>query len=244
MSSDDLRLLQGRLAQLRDAGAGPAGAGPSGAATAAAAAGPVPPGAEAGEGAGASSASFSGAGDDEVTAALNRRISQIASSTGEWGAAVDEAAMRRPLTGEVRGARVRRGWNVFGLACTAPSLAQAPGSFDESRRRATRSFPSRAPTPPAAAPHPSCGNPHRPKTRPSPPQNPPRPDSTPGGPAAADVEVRKAVRLQLRKALHTRHERAAPRAYLGGRGAPLGAAACALLPILPGGKQHRAERMG
>jgi hypothetical protein len=36
-----------------------------------------------------------------VSAALGRRIKQIATTTGEWGSRVDEEEMRQPLTGEV-----------------------------------------------------------------------------------------------------------------------------------------------
>jgi uncharacterized cupin superfamily protein len=36
-----------------------------------------------------------------VSAALSRRIKQIATTTGEWGSSVDEEEMRQPLTGEV-----------------------------------------------------------------------------------------------------------------------------------------------
>jgi hypothetical protein len=45
--------------------------------------------------------SFSDAEDSEVSAALSRRIKQIATTTGEWGSSVDEEEMRQPLTGEV-----------------------------------------------------------------------------------------------------------------------------------------------
>jgi hypothetical protein len=45
--------------------------------------------------------SFSDAEDSEVSAALNRRISQIATTTGEWGSSMDEEEMGQPLTGEV-----------------------------------------------------------------------------------------------------------------------------------------------
>lgn len=47
--------------------------------------------------------SFSDADDAEVSAALGRRISQIATTTGEWGSSMDEEEMRQPLTGQVRG---------------------------------------------------------------------------------------------------------------------------------------------
>lgn len=47
-------------------------------------------------------ASFSDAEDSEVSAALSRRIKQIATTTGEWGSSMDEEEMRQPLTGEVR----------------------------------------------------------------------------------------------------------------------------------------------
>jgi hypothetical protein len=45
--------------------------------------------------------SFSDADDSEVSAALSRRIKQIATTTGEWGSSMDEEEMRQPLTGEV-----------------------------------------------------------------------------------------------------------------------------------------------
>jgi len=45
--------------------------------------------------------SFSDAEDSEVSAALSRRIKQIATTTGEWGSSMDEEEMRQPLSGEV-----------------------------------------------------------------------------------------------------------------------------------------------
>jgi hypothetical protein len=47
------------------------------------------------------SGSFSDAEDSEVSAALSKRIKQIATTTGEWGSSMDEEEMRQPLSGEV-----------------------------------------------------------------------------------------------------------------------------------------------
>uniref|UniRef100_A0A383VWH4 Uncharacterized protein n=1 Tax=Tetradesmus obliquus TaxID=3088 RepID=A0A383VWH4_TETOB len=44
--------------------------------------------------------SFSDADDDELSAALGKRISQIATTSGSWSESMDEEAMRQPLTGE------------------------------------------------------------------------------------------------------------------------------------------------
>lgn len=44
--------------------------------------------------------SFSDADDDELSAALGKRISQIATTTGSWSDSMEED-MRQPLTGEV-----------------------------------------------------------------------------------------------------------------------------------------------
>jgi hypothetical protein len=59
--------------------------------------------------------SFSDAEDSEVSAALNRRISQIATTTGEWGSSMDEEEMRQPLVGEVS-LRGERSWLAGWLA--------------------------------------------------------------------------------------------------------------------------------
>lgn len=48
------------------------------------------------------SGSLSDADDADVATALNQRIKQIATTTGEWGSSMDEEEMRQPLTGEVR----------------------------------------------------------------------------------------------------------------------------------------------
>ncbi|KAF6258579.1 hypothetical protein COO60DRAFT_1518042 [Scenedesmus sp. NREL 46B-D3] len=48
--------------------------------------------------------SFSDADDDELSAALGKRISQIATTSCSWSESMDEEAMRQPLTGEeIRG---------------------------------------------------------------------------------------------------------------------------------------------
>jgi hypothetical protein len=46
--------------------------------------------------------SFSDADDDELSAALGKRVQQIATTTGEWGNSVEEEEMRQGLTGQVR----------------------------------------------------------------------------------------------------------------------------------------------
>jgi hypothetical protein len=48
--------------------------------------------------------SFSDAEDSEVSAALSKRIKQIATTTGEWGSSMDEEEMPQPLSGEVSSA--------------------------------------------------------------------------------------------------------------------------------------------
>jgi hypothetical protein len=52
------------------------------------------------------SKSFSDADDDELSAALGKRISQIATTSGSWSESMDEEDMRQPLTGEVRATRL------------------------------------------------------------------------------------------------------------------------------------------
>jgi hypothetical protein len=93
-----MRVLQDRLAQLRADGGG---GGSSGGATAAAASAGLDAAAD-GDELDEAGRSFSSADDDELTFALNQRISQIAATTGDYGSSTDEADMRRPLTGEVR----------------------------------------------------------------------------------------------------------------------------------------------
>jgi hypothetical protein len=100
VSPESMKVLQDRLAQLRDGG-------PAASASSAAAAGPSSGDqASLNDAPGAAGRSFSDSDDGELTSALNRRISEIATATGEWGASVDEEAMRRPLDGEVRGGAV------------------------------------------------------------------------------------------------------------------------------------------
>ncbi|KIZ03911.1 hypothetical protein MNEG_4050 [Monoraphidium neglectum] len=96
VSLGDMRVLQDRLAQLRaDSGGG----GSSGGATAAAASAGLDAAAD-GDELDEAGRSFSSADDNELTFALNQRISQIAATTGDYGSSTDEADMRRPLTGE------------------------------------------------------------------------------------------------------------------------------------------------
>jgi hypothetical protein len=45
--------------------------------------------------------SFSDADDDELSAALGKRISQIATTSGSWSESMEEEEMRQPLSGEV-----------------------------------------------------------------------------------------------------------------------------------------------
>jgi len=129
VSPDSLRVLQDRLAQLRDGGPS-ASSGDSNAA--APGVGSSIRGSVRGSGggsgggggsaddyaseaAGAAARSFSEAGDDELKSALSRRISEIATATGEWGSTVDEEDMRKPLTGEVSGHWVGLGADVCGV---------------------------------------------------------------------------------------------------------------------------------
>ncbi|KAI8467626.1 MAG: hypothetical protein J3K34DRAFT_523609 [Monoraphidium minutum] len=96
VSLEDMRLLQDRLKELRGGSSATSSSSASASAPGSPARGAAgSPGAQGDVG-----RSFSDADDDELTWALNRRISEIATATGEWGGSADEEDARRPLTGE------------------------------------------------------------------------------------------------------------------------------------------------
>lgn len=91
-----MAVLSDRINQLRDSSSSSSGGSITGS-------GGVGVGPSAAFDIGAPERSFSDAEDDELSAALSQRVSQIASATGSWSEA-DESEMRQPLTGEVRAA--------------------------------------------------------------------------------------------------------------------------------------------
>jgi hypothetical protein len=95
-----MAVLSDRINQLRDSGSSSSGGGSGGSITGSSGVGVGP---SAAFDIGAPERSFSDAEDDELSAALSQRVSQIASATGSWSEA-DESEMRQPLTGEVRAA--------------------------------------------------------------------------------------------------------------------------------------------
>ncbi|GBF93357.1 hypothetical protein Rsub_06395 [Raphidocelis subcapitata] len=110
MTQEDMRVLQERLSRLQRQGGGSDGGGGGG-------------GGAAPEAAGAAARSFSEAPDGELASALGRRVSEIATATGEWGASVDEEAMRRPLSGEEVQALLMSKWGrLYDLSFVKRSL--------------------------------------------------------------------------------------------------------------------------
>lgn len=95
VSPQSMRILQDRLAQLREGGDSSGASGRSSGSSIG------QPRLDASSSSKAEVVqSFSDADDDEMAWALNRRISEISLSTGEWGDTVEEEAVRRPLTGQ------------------------------------------------------------------------------------------------------------------------------------------------
>jgi hypothetical protein len=172
VTPESMRVLQDRVSQLRSGSPGPEAPEASGVG-AGSGSGSTSSGSPLASEAGEAARSFSDADDDELTFALNRRISEIATATGEWGTdGLDEAEMRKPLTGEVRRFGGWWGEGVRGAEGEAGRAPLAQGDWTLAEWALAKGL---APLPPFAPA---------------------------GGAAAADDQVRAAVRHELRQAQH------------------------------------------